>query len=110
MQDSDAGRWRAEAVAMLSEQASLGGTPVPPSEDEPVLPAVLTAPLATTLAAPEPVLQLAADTAALLRELRSLSEDDPAPGAPTDPPVPVPVAAPPVVRVRRGVFRRSRTP
>ena len=101
--DGEVGRLRAEAVAMLSEQAALCSTPEPAPAAllEPAPPARVPA----RAAVPEPLPLPAADTAALLRELRSLGEDPPLPVAPAAAPT-APVSSAPVVRVRRGVFRR----
>ena len=69
--DREAGRLRAEAVAMLSEQAALCSAPAPVAPDPD-----RRSPAPAALAAPQPVLAPGGtDTAALLRELSSLGAD-----------------------------------
>ena len=99
-------RLRAEAVAMLNEQAALCSPPTAPDATAAAAPQAAPEPRpASPRPDPRPLRLPAADTAALLRELRALGEDEPlqvAPGEPAAPEEPVPV------RVRRGAFRRSR--
>lgn len=109
--DGDTGRLRAEAVAMLSEQAALCSAPSPVPRDAPC-PAAAPAPGAADHEAgdheagarrPVPAVPGGADTAALLRELSSLGADDPLPLLPAAPAPPAPPAS---ASPRRGLFRR----
>ncbi len=96
---ADAARLRAEAVAMLSEQAALCSAPPPDAAPQP-------RPAAAALPAPATPPGLlprgGADTAALLRELTSLGADAPLPTSPAPSPTPVEPSAP----RRTGLFGR----